>query len=174
MKQIFSTNTLLITFLVVLACLVGFALGLRYGYMDGSQHTTEIRNQMLDIKPYDASLQIKDLEYSDISPAGFTIYFDTKDTTGNVISSDDINDLVVQWTVYPSDVFSTSNVLIGLLHRPSLKATIETYPEGGTVMFRIIDANFPQVNYGSSWFYIDLPRPDESVLPPPYMPTEAR
>ena len=174
MRKLLNAKNLLIALYILVAFLGGFALGLREGTNFGMRNNTEVRNQILDIKPYDASLEIKNLEYADISPSGFTIYFDTKDTTGNTISFDDVNTLVVQWTVYPSDIFSTSNVLIGLLHRPSLKATIETYPEGGTVMFRIIDENFPQVNYGSSWFYIDLPRPEESVLPPPYMPTETR
>jgi len=146
---------------------LGFVLGLSLGYRGGSQNTTEIRNRMLDIKPYDASLQIKDLDYSDISPAGFTVEFDTDKTTGHEIAFDDINGLVIEWGIYPLDIFSIDDIQLKVIGKPSLRATVETYPEGGTVAFRIVDQ---KTNTGSLWYYIDLPRPEEAVLPPPYMP----
>lgn len=150
---------------------IGFTCGLKLGYGDGVKHTTEIRNEMLDIQPYDTNLQISDLEYSDISPAGFTVYFNTKHTKSNTIEFDDINGLVCEWAVYPSDIFTISDVKLRVLADPALFAKIEKYPEGGTVMFRIVEQ---KLNRGSLWFYIDLPRPDDAVLPPPYMPDEDR
>jgi hypothetical protein len=170
-KFIFSTNTLLIAMSIAVVFLGGFVFGLRVGYIDGSQRTTEIRNQMLDIAPYDASLSIKDLEYSNISPAGFTIKFDTDKTTGTVIYFSDINGLVCEWAVYPSDVFTMTDVNLVCFEERALIADIETFPEGGTVMFRIKDT---KTNRGSLWFYIDLPRSNDTgtILPPPYLPRD--
>ncbi len=150
---------------LLLALVIGLAFGLRIGYTDGAKNTTELRNQMLDIKPYDASLAIKDLEYTDISSSGFTIYFNTSKTTGSTISGDDVYDLACEWVVYPSDIFTRIPIRIRVFDKPSLVAVIEKYPEGGTVMFRIIAE---ERNYGSRWFYIHLPRPDEGILLPPY------
>ena len=159
-KSVFNTKNLLIALYIFVGFLGGFAFGLRLGNMEGSQRTTEIRNQMLDIKPYDASLRITDIEYNDISSAGVTISFSTYSSFDN---------LTCMWTIYPSDVFLCSTVQsIGEQH----VVTIETYPEGGTLMLRILEGGFED-NRGSLWLYIDLPRPQEStVLPPPYIPTE--
>ena len=151
----------------VFGVLCGILIGYSFGFPEGSQHTTEVRNVvLLDAKPYDASLEIKDLEYSSVSPSGFTVSFNTNKTTGTTIYLDDINGLECEWAVYPSGIYTTSPVGLQAFEPNALKAKIETYPEGGTVMFRIID--FEQ-NRGSLWFYIDLPRPKEgTVLPPPY------
>jgi len=169
--QIITAKNLLIAMWLVVAFLGGFVFGFRSGFMDSSRHTAEIRNQMLDIKPYDASLEIDDLEYMNISPSGFSIGFNTKKTTGTTIYFNDVNGLVCEWTVYPSDIFSITDVKMQLFEDYSLRADIETYPEGGTVMFRIVDQ---KENRGSLWYYIDLPRANDTVLPPPYMPTTER
>lgn len=167
-KQFLNLKTLSIFVYMLLVFVIGLAVGLRTGYKDGLQNTTEIRNQMLDIKPYDASLEIKDLEYAGISSSGFTIYFNTNKTTGSIIYGDDVYDLSCEWAVYPSDIFTRTPVGIRALEKPALGAVVKTYPEGGTVMFRIIAE---ERNYGSVWFYIDLPRPEGGViLPPPYKP----
>lgn len=165
---IFSTKNLLIAMAIVLALLGGFVSGLRIGTIDGSRHTTEKRNEMLDLKPYDASLEIKDLEYSNISPAGCTITFNTNKTTGHTIHFEDINGLVCEWGVYPSDVLTIAEVYLIVLGDNALRAKIETFPEGGTVFFRIVDQ---KTNTGSIWFYIDLPRSEDpnAIMPPPYM-----
>jgi hypothetical protein len=165
-KRFINSKTILIFTYLILAFSIGLVLGLKIGYTDGARNTIEIRNQILDIKPYDASLEIKNLEYSDITSAGFTVHFDTPKTTGSTIYFDDINKLVVQWSVYPSDIFYETELSLQVFDKPVLKAVIEKYPEGGTVLFRVIDT---EQNYGSRWFYMQLPHPDESVLPPPYM-----
>ena len=154
MKQIFANKYITISSYISLALVIGLVLGLRIGYSDGVQRTTEIRNQMLDIKPYDASLEIKNLEYDNISPSRFTIYFDTNKTTGNTISGNDVYDLAVEWTVYPSDIFTRTPIKIRAFDRPSLTVTIEKFPEGGIVMFRILRED---KNLGSLWYYINLP-----------------
>ena len=74
--------------------------------------------------------------------------------------------LSCEWTIYPSDIFTLSPLELVALEDYLFRVDIETYPEGGTVMFRVIDN---EKNKGSLWFYIDLPRPQEqTVLPPPY------
>ena len=154
-------------FVVVFGCglVSGWVLGMSEGYTYGTRNTTELQNQMLDIEPYDASLEINDLEYGDISSSGFTVYFNTNKTTGSVISGDDTYDLACEWVVYPSDIFTRTPIQIRLMDKPALVAVIKTFPEGGTCMFRIIAE---ERNYGSNWFYINLPRYDNAVLPPPY------
>lgn len=171
MKRLFSVKNLLIALYIAVAFSGGLALGLKMGYADGAQNITEIGNQMLGIKPYDASLQIKDLEYSDILSSRFTVSFNTNKTTSNVIYVDDINSLVCEWAIYSSDIFAVSPIKLQVFGEQSLRADIETYPEGGTVMFRIVDQ---KENQGSPWFYINLPRPSDenTILPPPYMPLE--
>lgn len=157
-KFIFNSKNLLIALYLLVAFFGGFCVGLRIGYMDGSQHTTEIRNQMLDLKPYDASLQIMDIKYNDISPAGATISFATYDLLDN---------LTCEWTIYPSDVFIGTTVKdTGKNH----SVRIDTYPEGGTLMFRILEGDLED-NRGSLWFYIDLPRSNDpnAIMPPPYL-----
>jgi len=176
MKRLFNTKNLLIALYIAVAFLGGFVFGLRMGYIDGSQHTDEIRNQMLDIKPYDASLLLNDLTYYDISPSGCTIEFNTSHHPKPEIDTSYLEELLCQWTIYPSDCFYTANVTYPLFSKCLYRAKIETYPEGGTLMFRIIDKNLPEINRGSLWFYIDLPRSDDpnAILPPPYMPTGDR
>ncbi len=171
MRRLLNAKNLLIAMYILVSFLGGFALGLCEGTSFGMRNNTEVRNQILDIKPYDASLEIKDLEYSDISPSGFTALFNTNKTRGNTIYGDDVYDLECEWAVYPSDIFTIVPISIRMFDKPSLRATIETYPEGGTVMFRFIRT---EENTGSLWYYIDLPRPDETILPPPYMPKEDR
>lgn len=157
-RFIFNSKTLLIALYLFVAFFSGFVFGLRMGYMDGSQRTTEIRNQMLDIKPYDASLQITDIEYNDISPAGVTISFATYDLLDN---------LTCFWAIYPSDVFiGTAVQSTGKQH----SVQIVIYPEGGTLVFRIQEGDFIG-SRGSLWFYIDLPRSNDpnAIMPPPYI-----
>ena len=170
-KFIFNTTNLLIAMYIAVAFLGGFVFGLRTGYIDGSQNTTEIRNQMLDIKPYDASLSIKDLGYKNVSPSGVTITFNTSHSDDNPLYFDDINGLACEWAIYPSDIFTITPVRLQMFEDYSLFADIETFPEGGTVMFRIIDT---KINRGSLWFYIDLPRSSDprAILPPPYLPKD--
>lgn len=173
MRQfIFNSKNLLIVVYLAVAFLGGFVFGLRMGYIDGSQTTTEIRNQMLDIKPYDASLQIKDLGYKDISPSGCTITFNTDQKPYGTIYLDDVKNLTCEWAIYPSDIFTITPVKIQLLGDCLFAVDIETYPEGGTLMFRILEGSLED-NHGSLWFYINLPRSDspDAILPPPYMPS---
>ena len=168
MKKHLNTKNALIVLYVLLALGGGWVWGFGQGSNFGRINNTEVRNQILDIKPYDTSLEIKNLEYSDVSPAGFTIEFDTNKTTGHEIAFDDINGLVIEWGVYPSNIFQIDDIQLKLLGKPSLRAIVEKYPEGGTVGFRIVDQ---KTNTGSLWYYINLPRPEEgSVLPPPYRP----
>ena len=170
-KFIFSSKTLLLAMCIVLFFLDGFVLGLRLGYLEGSQNTTEIRNQMLDIKPYDASLPVRDLEYSEILPSGVTITFNT-DTKVKISGETEFQDLYCEWTVYPSDIFTITKVWNVLLTPSLYRAVIETYPEGGTVMFRILEGDLEN-NRGSLWFYINLPCSENpsTIFPPPYMPS---
>jgi len=149
---------------LILGSALGWALGLKIGYMDGVRNVTEVRNQMLGLNPFDASLPIRDLEYYDITPSGVTITFntDTK-TTGEI----DYRDYSCEWSIYPSDIFTRTDVAHVFLAERLYRVVIQTYPEGGTLVWRIVDNDDTQ-NSGSLWQYIDLPRPAESVLPPPY------
>lgn len=171
MKKYINTRNILIALYILVALLGGWVWGFSQGSNFGRINNTEVRNEILDLKPYDASLEIKNLEYSDISPAGFTIEFDTSKTTGYEIAFDDINGLVIEWGVYPSDIFTIGDIQLKALGRPSLRAIVEKYPEGGTVAFRIVDQ---KTNTGSLWYYINLPRPDNAILPPPYLLEESK
>ncbi len=163
MRRIFNAHNFMISCFVLCALVVGFALGIHMGVKFGAENIESVRNEILDIKPYDASLEIYDLEYSDTSSSGFTIDFNINQT---------IDNLTCQWATYPSDMFYSANVSKSPINNYSYRTKIEQYPEGGTIMFRILKDN----NYGSLWFYIDLPRSSDSnnILQPPYMPKELK
>ena len=52
-KTLLNTKNLLIAMYIGLALLCGFVLGLRMGTIEGARNNTEVRNQMLNIEPYD-------------------------------------------------------------------------------------------------------------------------
>lgn len=168
MKRLLNTRNLTIALYILAAFLAGFVLGFSKGSDFGRINNTEVRNQMLDMKPYDASLPVRDLEYSDISPAGCTIKFNTDHKPKSEMDSEYLEDLSVEYTIYPSDMFTVTPVKYLTLDDHLYLAEMEIYPEGGTLMFRVIEGTLID-NRGSLWFYIDLPRPDgQTVLPPPY------
>ena len=111
-------------------------------------------------KGYKADLVIHELAISDVSPAGFSATFKTEKNQA----------LVVEWTVYPSDMFMSGYCGDGQYH----SFAINTFPEGGTVIYRITDGNDWFLAHGTEWRYQDLPRSTDpnAILPPPYMQTE--
>jgi hypothetical protein len=167
MKKYLNGKNALIVFCIPVVLLGGWVCGFRQGSNFGRINNTEVRNEILDLKPYDASLQLKNLEYHDISPSGFTVEFDTSKTIGNEIASDDINGLVIEWGVYPSDILIIDDVQLRVIGSPSMRAIVDKYSEGGTVFFRIVDQ---KTNNGSLWYYINLPEPDDIVITPPELP----
>ena len=103
-------------------------------------------------KEYEPTLILFDLTLSDISPSGFTATF----RTGEELS------LAVDWTVYPSDIFCIDDCGEGYYH----KFTINTYPSGGTVFYRIIDSTDWLPAYGTGWFTQKLPYPNFGATGP--------
>ncbi len=113
----------------------------------------------LEPKPYDDSLVIDNLAIKDISSSGATILFNTPTR---------LQDLSIQYYVYPVSDILTSNKVISV-DNLTHEGFIKTYPEGGTVYYRIIQGDYT-INKGTKWLRIDLPRNDNAVLPPPYAP----
>jgi hypothetical protein len=113
--------------------------------------TTPVPNSYV----YKSDLIIRDLNIYDVSPSGFSATFRTEKNQA----------VCVEWTVYPSDWYTVSYCGDGRWHR----FCIETYPEGGTVVYRITDGIDWMSEHGTVWLYQDLPRPaNKTVLPPPY------